>query len=68
MNMHYPFIPNPIPYPPNNIEEEIIKLKQEINKLKERISLLEQQPKTDYLKKDDDLYMIWTFTRSFFVA
>ena len=68
MNMHYPFIPNPIPYSQNNIEEEIIKLKQEIYKLKERISLLENQKKSDYLKKDDSLYMMWTFLRSFFVA
>lgn len=68
MNMHYPFIPNPIPYPQNNIEEEIIKLKQEIYKLKERVSLLENEKKTDYLKKDDSLYMMWTITRSFFVA
>ena len=40
MNMHYPFIPNPIPYPQNNIEEEIIKLKQEIYKLKEKVSFV----------------------------
>ena len=58
MNMHYPFIQNPIPYPQNNIEEEIIKLKQEIYKLKERVSLLENEKKTDYLKKDDSLYMM----------
>ena len=68
MNMHYPFIPNLIPYTQNNIEEEIIKLKQEIYKLKERVSLLENEKKTDYLKKDDSLYMMWTITRSFFVA
>ena len=58
MNMHYPFIPNQIPYPQYNIEEEIIKLKQEIYKLKERLSLLEQQKKPDYLQKDDSLYMM----------
>ena len=58
MNFHYPFMPNPIPYPQNNFEEEIIKLKQEIYQIKERLSSLENQKKTEYLKKDDSLYMM----------
>ena len=58
MNMQYPFIPRPMPYPTNNIDEEIIKLKQEINQLKERITRLEQEKKPNYLQKDDSLYMM----------
>ena len=58
MNMQYPFIPRPMPYHTPNLEEEILKLKQEIYKLKERVSLLENEKKTDYLKKDDSLYMM----------
>lgn len=68
MNMGYPIIPRPMPYPTNHIDEEIIKLKQEITELKERVTRLEQEKKPNYLQKDDSLYMMWTNTRSFFVT
>ena len=68
MNMQYPFIPRPLPYPTQNIEEEILKLKYELKELKERIIRLEEGNKPNYLQKDDSLYMMWTFKRSFFVA
>ena len=68
MNMQYPFIPRPMPYHTPNLEEEILKLKHELKELKERITRLEQENKPNYLQKDDSLYMMWTFTRSFFVA
>ena len=68
MNMEYPFFPRPMPYPQYNIEEEIIRLKQEITKLKERLTKLEQEKTKNFLQKDDSLYMLWTNTRSFFVA
>ena len=68
MNMQYPFIPRPLPYHTQNIEEEILKLKYELKELKERIIRLEEGNKPNYLQKDDSLYMMWTFKRSFFVA
>lgn len=58
MNMQYPFIPRPLPYPTQNIEEEILKLKYELKELKERIIRLEEGNKPNYLQKDDSLYMM----------
>ncbi|MBR2139013.1 MAG: hypothetical protein IJ966_06970 [Bacilli bacterium] len=58
MNMQYPFIPRPMPYPTQNIEEELLKLKHELKELKERITRLEQENKPNYLQKDDSLYMM----------
>lgn len=59
MNMQMPFFPYPPHISPTiNIEEEIIKLKQEINELKTKINNLENKNKNDYMKKDDNLYMM----------
>lgn len=60
MHMNYPFVPRPMPYPTTNYDEEFYKLKQEIIKLKERISEIENSKKTNYLKNDDMLHMMWT--------
>ena len=57
MNMQFPFFPTPQQIP-RNIEEEILKLKQEIYNINERLKKLENKPKTDYMQKDDNLYMM----------
>lgn len=59
-NMPYPYFPGPFPQAPpqNNFEEELTSLRIEINNLKERLEKLENKKKNDYLKKDDNLYML----------
>lgn len=57
MNMQFPFFPPPHQIP-RNIEEEIIKLKNEIININERLKKLENKPKTDYMQKDENLYMM----------
>ena len=54
---------NQFPYPiypnyPYNLIDEINKLKEEINILEQRITKIEKQNKNNYLKKDDNYYMI----------
>lgn len=52
----------PYIYPQNinylQLQEEIKKLNNEIIQLKERIENLEQNKSTDYLKKDDNFYIL----------
>lgn len=56
-NPQFPYI-----YPQNinifQIQEEIKRLNNEINKLKELIENVNQNNKTDYLKKDDNFYIM----------
>ena len=57
-NPQYPYI-----YPPENpnifqIQEEIKRIKFEISKLKEQLNNIEQSNKSDYLKKDDNFYIM----------
>ena len=57
-NPQFPYI-----YPQTNInifqiQEEIKKLSNEITLLKKRISSLEQNKNSDYLKKDDNFYIM----------
>ncbi|MBR3145965.1 MAG: hypothetical protein IKF47_01750 [Bacilli bacterium] len=51
----------PIPFPPINNNNYFFNIIEEINKLNERITKLEEKlnkEQKDYLKKDDNYYMI----------
>lgn len=51
----------PIPFPPINTNNYFFNIIEEINKLNERITKLEEKlnkEQKDYLKKDDNYYMI----------
>ena len=51
----------PIPFPPINTNNYFFNIVEEINKLNERITKLEEKinnTEKDYLKKDDNYYMI----------
>ncbi|MBE6157801.1 MAG: hypothetical protein E7160_03310 [Firmicutes bacterium] len=55
----YPYMPNLYPnIEIQNIEKEIYNLKKEIKLLNQRVKELEKKEKSEYLDKDDGLYMI----------
>lgn len=55
----------PIPFPPistnnyyYNFQEEFIALKKKVDELEERVQYLEKSKEQNYLKKEDNYYML----------
>lgn len=55
-NYPIPYIPQPINY--QSLFDELNKLKYELDQLKDRIKKIEDNQTDNYLKKDDNYYMI----------
>ncbi len=53
-------LPLPIPIIPNNFTmmDDINQLKERVKIIEEKLKVLEQSEETDYLKNDDNYYMI----------